>query len=133
MTSKTVSQLLADLGVTRTHSRPHVSNDNPYSESQFKTMKYHPSFPKFFPSLNDAKKFLQTWMHWYNNEHRHSGIEMLTPNDVHNGKAEETIRKRQRVVDKAYKEKPWRFPKGKPTIGNISREVWINKPIKEVS
>ncbi|MBF0197020.1 MAG: transposase family protein [Planctomycetes bacterium] len=108
MTSKTVSQLLADLCVTRTHSRPYTSNDNPYSESQFKTLKYHSSFPKTFPTLEDAKQYLQGWFKWYNEEHRHSGIEMLTPNDVHYGRAEEVILKRQAVLDKAYDKKSLR-------------------------
>jgi putative transposase len=128
MRSKTVAQLMADLGVTRSHSRPHVCDDNPYSESQFKTLKYHPSFPGQFGSLEDARLFLRHFFYWYNDEHRHSGVAMMTPKDVHIGKADEIIRKRQETMNRAYSLHPERFVKGQPKLKPLSREVWINKP-----
>jgi putative transposase len=128
MKSKAVSQLMADLNVTKTHSRPHVSNDNPYSESNFKTLKYHSKFPKRFGSLEDTKIFLREWFQWYNNVHKHSGIQMLSPIDVHTGKHEVILAKRREVLKKAYEKHPDRFLKGEPCIKNLSREVWINKP-----
>ncbi len=128
MRSRTVAQLMADLGVTRSHSRPHVCDDNPYSESQFKTLKYHPSFPGQFGSLEDARLFLRHFLDWYNNEHRHSGVAMMTPKDVHIGKADEIIRKRQETMNRAYSLHPERFVKGYPKLKPLSREVWINKP-----
>ena len=106
MTSKAVAQLLCDLGVEKTHSRPHVSNDNPHSEAQFKTLKYRPDFPELFGSIEDARSFCCEFFAWYNNEHRHSGIAMLTPATVHYGKAEETIAKRQSVLEAAYAANP---------------------------
>ena len=129
MRSKTVAQLMADLGVTRSHSRPHVCDDNPYSESQFKTLKYHPSFPGQFGSLEDARLFLRHFFDWYNDEHRHSGIAMMTPKDVHIGKADEIIRKRQETMNRAYSLHPERFVNGHPKLKPLSGEVWINKPI----
>lgn len=128
MRSKTVAQLMADLGVTRSHSRPHVCDDNPYSESQFKTLKYHPSFPGQFGSLEDARLFLRHFFDWYNDEHRHSGVAMMTPKDVHIGKADEIIRKRQETMNRAYSLHPERFVSGHPKLKLLSREVWINKP-----
>ena len=132
MKSKTVSQLMADLGVTKTHSRPHVSNDNPFSESQFKTLKYHSTYPKKFGSLEDAKLFLRSWFDWYNNEHRHSGIEMLCPADVHRGRADDILSKRQEILDGVYQRLPERFPKGPPLVKKLSKAVWINPP-KEIA
>ena len=129
MRSKTVAQLMADLGVTKSHSRPHVCDDNPYSESQFKTLKYHPSFPGQFGSLEDARLFLRHFFDWYNDEHRHSGIAMMTPKDVHIGKADEIIRKRQGTMNRAYSLHPERFVSGHPKLKPLSGEVWINKPI----
>ncbi len=128
MRSKIVAQLLADLGITKSHSRPHVSNDNPYSEAQFKTMKYRPDFPKRFGSLEDAKLFLQSFFAWYNNRHRHAGIQMMTPVDVHTGRDEVIRTNRQRTLDTAYACHPERFVKGRPTQKSVPREVWINKP-----
>lgn len=128
MKSKLVAQLLADLGVIKSHSRPHVSNDNPYSESQFKTMKYRPDFPKQFGSIEDAKLFLQSFFDWYNNHHRHSGIEMMTPVDVHTGQDEVVRTNRQHTLDAAYARHPERFVKGCPVQKSVPREVWINKP-----
>lgn len=128
MKSKAVSQLMADLSVHKTHSRPHVSNDNPYSESQFKTLKYHASFPKRFGFIEDTRKYLQKWFDWYNNEHKHSGIQMLSPMDVHMNRHHQILKKRRKVLAKAYAKNPKRFPGGMPTIPSLKREVWINKP-----
>lgn len=129
MRSKTVAQLMADLGITKSHSRPHVCDDNPYSESQFKTLKYHPSFPSRFGSLEDARLFLRHFFHWYNDEHRHSGVAMMTPRDVHTGNADEILRKRQETMSLAYARHPERFVNGQPKLKPLTREVWINKPI----
>jgi putative transposase len=128
MTSKTVAQLLVDLGVTKTHSRPHVSNDNPYSEAQFKTMKYRPDFPKQFGSLMDARLWMRQFVVWYNTEHRHSGIGLLTPAVVHEGKAPVVLSARQEVLEGAYRAHPERFVRGVPTPGELPGAVWINRP-----
>jgi putative transposase len=101
-----VALLLADLGVTKTHSRPHVSDDNPYSESQFKTLKYRPEFPERFGSIEDARVFCQRFFPWYNQEHHHSGIALLTPEILHYGMAAEVIRQRQHVLNQAYARNP---------------------------
>ncbi len=127
MTSKLVAQLLADLGVTKTHSRPYTSNDNPFSESQFKTMKYRPEFPERFGSLEDARAFCRVFFPWYNGKHRHSGIAHLTPLQVHYGLAEEILSERQRALDLAYEAHPERFPK-RPRVPRLRGEVWINPP-----
>jgi len=132
MKSKGVSQLMADLGVCRTHSRPHVSNDNPYSESHFKTLKYHSSFPKSFNTLDEAKIFLRRWFDWYNNEHHHSGIGMMTPKTMHTGEAKGILIKRQKVMDDAHKKHPERFVRGATKLEPLPTEVWINKPIKAI-
>lgn len=128
MTSKTVAQLLADLGVTKTHARPHVSNDNPYSEAQFKTMKYRPGFPEQFGSLVDARSWMRQFVHWYNHEHRHSGIGLLTPATVHDGKAPAVLAARGQVLESAYAAHPERFVRGMPTPGEVPSAVWINPP-----
>jgi len=130
MTSKPVAFLLADLGVTKTHSRPHVSDDNPYSESQFRTMKYRPDFPDRFGSIQDSRAHSQTFFLWYNDEHRHSGIGLLTPAMVHYGQAEDIFQKRQLVLDAAYLAHPERFVRWPPKPLAIPKEVWINKPIE---
>ena len=114
MTSKPVALLLADLGVTRTHSRPHVSDDNPYSESQFKTLKYRPEFPQRFGSIEDARAFCQQFFACYNHQHYHSGIALLTPEMLHYGMAEEVIQKRQQVLNSAYARNPERFVRACP-------------------
>jgi putative transposase len=129
MTSKPVALLLADLGVTRSHSRPKVSNDNPYSESQFKTLKHHPTFPDRFGSLQDARSFCQRFFGWYNAEHRHSGIGLLTPADVHYGRAEQITIARARVLDTAYATHPERFVGKPPQPPRLPQVVWINKPL----
>ena len=131
MRSKTVAQLMADLGITKTHSRPHVSNDNPYSEAQFKTLKYHNSFPGKFGSLEDARSFLRTFFDWYNNHHRHSGIAMMTAADVHTGNSENIRQQRQQVLRQAHQQHPERFVKGQPQTQPLPKTVWINKPEPE--
>jgi len=128
MKSNTVGQLLADLGVTKTHSRPHVSNDNPYSESAFKTLKYRPDFPERFGSIEDARSFCRDFFNWYNKDHRHSGIALLTPEMVHYGQVNEVVTKRDMVLESVYKKHPERFVKGQPKCKRPDNEVWINKP-----
>jgi putative transposase len=128
MIAKTVSQLLTDLDVTKSHSRPHVSNDNPYSEAQFKTLKYSPGFPERFGSIEDARSFCRRYFHWYNHTHRHSGIGMMTPATVHEGRAEAVYAARQAVLDQAFKAHPERFPKGCPKPPALPGPAWINRP-----
>ena len=128
MTSKVVAQLLSDLGVTKTHSRPHVSNDNPYSEAQFKTLKYRPSYPDRFGSLLDARQWARAFFDWYNHEHRHSGIGLLTPAIVHRGQATTQVAARQQVLDLAYAAHPERFVRGHPMPPALPTVVWINPP-----
>jgi putative transposase len=130
MKSKSVAFLLADLGITKTHSRPHVSNDNPFSESQFKTMKYRPEFPDRFWNIEESRSFCQYFFPWYNEEHRHSGIALLTPHDAHYGKAERVVQNRQRVLNKAYANHPERFVRKPPTAQIAPPAVWINPPEK---
>ena len=132
MTSKPVAFLLADLGVTQSHSRPHVSNDNPYSESQFKTLKYRPGFPARFGSLQDSRAFCRQFFLWYNTEHRHQGIALLTPEMVHYGRAEAVIGARQEVLNAAYAAHPERFVRKPPVALPLPGAVWINPPPKEV-
>ena len=128
MKSKCVALMLSDLGVTKTHSRPHVSNDNPFSESQFKTMKYRPEFPTRFGSIEDARAFCVDFFNWYNTEHHHSGIALLTPEMVHYGMAEEVSRNRNVALERAYKEHPERFVRKQPEPPRLPDAVWINPP-----
>jgi len=128
MVSKSVAFLLADLGVTKTHSRPHVSNDNPFSEAQFKTLKYRPAFPERFGSLPDARAHGHLFFPWYNTEHHHSGLGLLTPHDVHFGLAKQRVAERAAVLTAAYAAHPERFPAGRPTPAPAPPEVWINPP-----
>jgi putative transposase len=128
MKSKPVALLLADLGITKTHSRPHVSDDNPYSESQFKTLKYRPDFPDRFGSIQDARSFCQDFFPWYNCEHRHSGIGLLTPEMVHYGKAEAVTNQRRIVLASAFDAHPERFVRGLPVPPSLPEAAWINKP-----
>lgn len=128
MKSKPVALLLADLGVTKTHSRPHVSDDNPYSESQFKTLKYRPGFPDRFGSIQDARAFCQEFFPWYNGEHRHTGIGLLTPEMVHHGQAQAVIDKRRIVLASAFLAHPERFVRGLPVPPPLPEAAWINKP-----
>lgn len=128
MTSKSVALLLADLGVTKTHSRPHVSNDNPYSEAQFKTLKYRPDFPARFGALQDARSHCEGFFRWYNNHHRHSGIGLLTPFDVHHYLAEERRAQRAAVLRAAYRATPERFVRQLPVPPALPTAAWINPP-----
>ncbi|MGI8729000.1 MAG: IS3 family transposase [Solirubrobacteraceae bacterium] len=128
MTSKPVAFLLADLGVTKTHSRPYTSTDNPYSEAQFKTLKYRPSFPARFDSLEQARDFCRGFFDYYNHEHRHSGIALMTPATVHHGQADSVHAERQRVLDAAYAKTPDRFVRRAPAPPPVPTTAWINKP-----
>ena len=133
MASKPVAFLLADLGVTKSHSRPHVPNDNPFSESQFKTMKYRPDFPKTFTCIEEARKFCQRFFTWYNADHRHSGIGWHTPASVHYGTAEQIRVQRANTLNAAYQRHPERFVTKPPTPPQISPTIWINKPEPEAA
>jgi putative transposase len=128
MASKPVAFLLADLGVTKSHSRPHTSNDNPFSEAQFKTLKYRPDFPDRFGSIADARAFCRPFFTWYNAVHRHSGIGLMTPSDVHYGRAPEVIRARQHVLDGAWQANPERFVRKHPEPPQLPEAAWINRP-----
>jgi len=130
MIAKSMAMLLADLGVTKTHSRPHVSDDNPFSEAQFKTMKYRPDYPKRFGDQADARIWARSFFDWYNNDHHHSAIGLLTPADVHFGRAEQRIQERQKVLRLAYEKHPERFVKGPPKPPQLPEAVWINPPKK---
>ena len=131
MASKPVAFLLADLGVVKSHSRTHVSNDNPFSESQFKTLKYRPDFPKKFGSLEEARKFCQGFLAWYNHEHRHVGVALLTPAVVHSGQASERIDQRAQVLAQAYQDHPERFVRNAPRPLPLPKVSYINKPVTE--
>jgi len=128
MTAKAVAQLMADLGVTKSHSRPRVSNDNPYSEAQFKTMKYRPDYPGRFASPDDARDWARPFFNWYNHEHYHTALGLLTPADVHDGRAPAIIARRQGVLWAAYEQHPERFVKGPPRAAEPPQAVWINAP-----
>ena len=128
MTSKPVALLLADLGVTKTHSRPHVSNDNPYSEAQFKTLKYRPDYPARFGCQQDARTWANPFFAWYNHEHYHTALALLTPADVHFNRAQAVLQKRQNVLQAAYDKTPERFVKGRPRPQALPHTVWINPP-----
>lgn len=128
MTSKPVALLLSDLGVTKSHSRPHVSNDNPYSEAQFKTLKYRPAFPERFGSLEDARGACVDFFDWYNLEHHHAGIGLLTPHDVHHGLAAGRVAQRALTLANAWEAHPERFPRGKPRPPAVPTAAWINRP-----
>lgn len=128
MVAKSTVQLYADLGITSSFNRPRVSNDNPYSESAFKTLKYHPETPDRFGSVEDARRFFATLFTWYNERHRHSSLALLTPSDVHHGRAAATIEKRQRALDAAYARSPERFVARPPTHPQPPSAAWINPP-----
>jgi putative transposase len=128
MTSKPLAFLMADLGVTKTHSRPYVSDDNPYSESQFRTLKYRPDFPDRFGCIQDSRAFCQQFFQWYNEEHRHSGLALLTPAMVHFGQAASVLAGRQAVLDAAYQAHPDRFVRRPPKPLPLPSAVWINRP-----
>ena len=129
MTSKCTAQLLADLGVTRSLSRPRVSDDNPFSEAQFKTLKYHPGFPGRFRDINAAIAFCRTFFPWYNTEHRHGGIAMLTPDDVHHHRTRSVLDQRGRTLQAAWTRHPERFVRGIPKPDPLPEAVWINPPV----
>jgi len=128
MIAQPVAHLLADLGVTKSHSRPHTSNDNPYSESHFKTLKYRPDFPRKFGSFEDARDHCGRFFRWYNDDHRHSGIAFHTPSDVHHGRAEAIRRQRGVVLDAAYAAHPERFVNKAPEPPKLPTVAWINEP-----
>ena len=132
-TVKPVALMLSDLGVTKTHSRPYVSNDNAYSESHVHTLKSMPGFPDRFGSLQDSRTFCQTFFDWYNDDHRHSGIAMLTPANVHFGDAPAILAQRQAVLDEAYAAHPERFVRKPPKVPQLPTAVWINKPAEKKS
>ncbi len=128
MVAKSVAQLLIDLEVVKSHSRPHVSDDNPYSESQFKTLKYRPDYPDRFGSLVDARTWAHAFLTWYNEEHHHTHLGLLTPMVVHHGQADGVLRKRHMVLQKAYLAHPERFVRGAPVPTRLPVAVWINPP-----
>jgi len=133
MRSKPVAQLLADLGITKSHSRPYTSNDNPYSEAQFKTLKYHHTFPKSFGCLEDAQTFLRGFFRWYNGRHKHSAIGYITPESLHTGVAGEIRKKRCQTLEQAWFKHPERFVNGVPQPPQIPKAAWINKPKQKVA
>jgi len=130
MTSQTVSQLLEKIGVLKTHNRPYTSNDNPFSESHFKTLKYRPEFPDRFSSIHEAEIFCQNFFRWYNNVHYHSGILFLRPSTVHYGLADDTLKERHHVLMEAYKKNPERFNHKIPALKKLE-PVYINPPKKK--
>ena len=133
MTSKPVAFLLSDLGITKSHSRPYVSNDNPYSESQFKTLKYRPDFPGNFGSIEDARVFCKNFFAWYNREHHHSGIGLLKPEDVHYGRTGQIMKERSRTLKSAFENHPERFKGKLPKPPCLPVAAWINQPKQEIS
>lgn len=128
MTAQGTAQLLADLAVTRSLSRPQVSDDNPFSEAQFKTLKYHPSFPGRFDGIDHAKRFCRSFFRWYNDEHRHGGIAMMTPQQVHFGRTDQILAGRTNVLHKAWAAHPERFVSGPPSPASLPEAVCINPP-----
>jgi putative transposase len=128
MKAKATALLLADLGVTRSHNRPHTSNDNPFSESHFKTLKYQPQFPQRFGCREDARTFCRRFFKWYNQEHHHAGIGLMTPNQVHYGQSDAVYAARQDTLDRARRETPERFVNKAPTPPAKPTAVWINPP-----
>jgi len=133
MKSKAVAELLVDLGVGKSHSRPHVSDDNPFSEAQFKTLKYCPQFPERFGSIEDARAYCHDFFTWYNHQHHHTGIGLMTPAQVHYGLADQIYQERCRVLQSAFQMHPQRFKHRQPTPPQLPAAVWINKPKLEKS
>jgi putative transposase len=131
MTSKPVAFLLADLGITKSLSRPYTSSDNPYSEAHFKTLKYRPEFPKRFGCFQDSRSFCHSFFNWYNSCHYHCGIGFFTPEDVHYGRTDEIIKKRQEVLNEAFAKHPERFKGKMPKPMALPEAVWINKPLSK--
>ena len=132
MKAKTIVQLLRDLTVAQTFARPYTPNDNAYSEAQFKTFKYRPGFPECFASLAEARTWVQTFMQWYNYQHYHSALGLLTPAVVHHGQAQHVQTQRQQVLTSAYQDHPERFVRGQPTVAELPASVWINPLLEEV-
>ena len=128
MKAKATTLMLADLGVTKSHSRPHTSNDNPFSESHFKTLKYQPEFPKRFGCIEDAKAFCRHFFDWYNRDHHHAGLGLMTPDQVHYGQADAVYAARQEILDKAFRANPERFVRKSPTPPQKPTAAWINPP-----
>jgi putative transposase len=134
MKSKSLALLFSDLGITKSHSRPHVSNDNPYSEAQFKTLKYSPTFSKRFTSLEAARSFIGgEFVPWYNHEHRHGGIAYLTPADVHFGRSDLVLAKRNTLLEQVRLARPDRFRHRAPVRFALPSAVYINKPMEEAA
>ncbi len=132
MTSKGTAQLLAQLGVIRSLSRPRVSDDKPFSEAHFKTLKYHPGFPDRFGSMEHSISFSRSFFPWYNTEHRHSGLSMLTPEDVHYGRASSELNRRREVLAAVFEAHPERFVRGLPAPRPLPEVVWINPPQRQI-
>jgi putative transposase len=128
MMSKPVALLLADLGVTKSHSRPKTSNDNPFSEAQFKTLKYRPNFPDRFGAIQHARAHCADFFAWYHHDHHHAALGLLTPHDVHHGLGPARLERRAATLVNAYAQHPERFPRGQPAPQPLPTEVWINKP-----
>ncbi len=128
MKAKATAFLLADLGVTRSHNRPHTSNDNPFSESHFKTLKYQPTFPQRFGCIEDAKSFCRRFFDWYNQDHHHGGIGLMTPDQVHYGQADAVHAARQHTLDQAFRANPERFVNQMPIPPAKPTAAWINPP-----
>lgn len=128
MTAKSMAMLMSDLGVAKSHSRPHVSDDNPYSEAHFRTLKYRYDYPDRFGALEEARQWCEGFFTWYNQEHHHSALCLLTPADVHYGRAEEVLAQRQVVLQESYERHPERFVNGPPTVPQLPAAVWINPP-----
>jgi putative transposase len=128
MTSRSLAELLTDMGVAKSHSRPHVSNDNPYSEAQFKTLKYHHDFPERFGCVQDARQYCAGFFDWYNDDHHHSGLAWLTPEMVHFHRAQDVLARRQTTMDAAYASHPQRFNR-RPKVAPLPVAVWINPPV----
>ena len=128
MKAKATALMLADLGVVKSHSRPHTSNDNPFSEAHFKTLKYQPEFPKRFESINEARTFCRRFFGWYNQDHHHAGIGLMTPDQIHFGQADIIYAARQTTLDTAFLSTPERFVRQPPTPPQIPTAVWINPP-----
>jgi putative transposase len=128
MIAKSMALLMSDLGVNKSHSRPHVSDDNPYSEAQFRTLKYRPGYPDRFGSLADARQWCQNFFTWYNQEHHHTSLALLTPADIHYGRGQERLAQRQIILQQAYAAHPERFVNGPPSTPALPEAVWINAP-----
>ncbi|MGA9420129.1 MAG: IS3 family transposase [Candidatus Cybelea sp.] len=131
MKAKSLALLFADLGISKSHSRPHTSNDNPYSEAHFKTLKYRPEFPEFFPSVQAARLFIVDFVRWYNHEHRHSGLAFHTPADVHYGRAADVLLKRNAAMQQARLQHPRRFHPTGPATYALANAVYINRPLSD--